>query len=815
PRMCCQQAFAETIDARLQQGDWTSTAFDDASWEPSVLIPPTEAPWKSLVERDIPFLTEEKFYPSAMLSLYRVRPPVFTAALDLRNQMVPESANHANPIEFCGYLATKLVIKESGCVTVGFPNGTRTDSFFVNGVNQVHWEGEQPERYYRLHLEAGEHLLLLDVTSWDHGGSFHMAADSDIPFTFLSPLAGVNTVPFVTIGPFDHTELFDHQENRVLRRDHPVYLALKNIRSTEELLQIEPWIRPIDQKLYTEDDVFGSNVWRPLVERRAVPLSLQNAILPTPEPAVLPLFEHGDCELVIDLGKERSGFLGFEIDAPEGTIVDAYGVEYIHEQYIQHTYGLDNTFRYLCKAGRQRYVSPVRRGLRYLILTVRANKTPVKLYEVFMNQSTYPAAEVGRFACSDPLLNEVWEISRHTTRLCMEDTFVDCPTYEQVFWVGDSRNEALINYYVFGATDIVKRCLSLVPKSADMTPLYVDQVPSAWSSVIPNWTFFWITACGEYVAHTGDTHFAKEIWPAVRYTLTHYLKHLDDSMLLNIKGWNLLDWAPIDQPNDGIVTHQNLFMAKALRSAISLAETAGAAAEGVDTNFANIADQMVDAINEHLWSEERNAYLDCIHTDGTASEIFSMQTQVVAYLCEAVNGVRKSTIEGYLCSPPPEFVQIGSPFMSFFYYEALEKANKYALMLEDIRKNYGLMVKYDATTCWEAYPNFTENRANPKQLTRSHCHAWSAAPGYFLGSSILGIKRLDTGWNSVVIAPQPCDLAWANGIVPLPQGGHIAVSWSLQNKFMTLRVDSPEDVNIHIQWPEGIEGRVEQLTYIR
>jgi hypothetical protein len=45
----------------------------------------------------------------------------------------------------------------------------------------------------------------------------------------------------------------------------------------------------------------------------------------------------------------------------------------------------------------------------------------------------------------------------------MEDTFVDCPAYEQVFWVGDSRNEALVNYYVFGALDIVKRCLRLVP----------------------------------------------------------------------------------------------------------------------------------------------------------------------------------------------------------------------------------------------------------------------------------------------------------------------------------------------------------------
>src|SRR5690606_23712911 len=150
---------------------------------------------------------------------------------------------------------------------------------------------------------------------------------------------------------------------------------------------------------------------------------------------------------------------------PSGTIIDVYGVEYMHEDYIQHTYGLDNTFRYICRSGRQRYLSPVRRGLRYIILTVRNNQEPVKLYEVYFNQSNYPVTNAGSFRSSDALLNDIWEISRHTTRVCMEDTFVDCPAYEQVFWVGDSRNEALVHYYLFGDPDIVKRCLRLVPSS--------------------------------------------------------------------------------------------------------------------------------------------------------------------------------------------------------------------------------------------------------------------------------------------------------------------------------------------------------------
>lgn len=813
PRMACQQGFGEVIDARELAEDWTLPAFDDGGWARAQSIGPAgTAPWTSLVPRDIPFLTEEKLYPASIQSLSRVKAPKYAAALDLRNQMVPESVNHANPVSYCGYVATILTLDTSGVVTLGFPTGVRGSGVWVDGVLQTEWTGVQPERYYSLNLAAGEHLVLVDITSSDHGGSSHFAIDSEAAFSLRSP-AGDNGVPLATIGTFDQSEYIDHRPGRRMQTDHPDYKALPEAAPDAAALEaFASWIKPFDPLLYTEEDVFGANVWRTLAERRAVPRSVLNAILPVPEPGLLPVFEDGDCELVIDLGVERSGFVGFELEAPAGTIIDAYGVEYMREGYTQHTYGLDNTFRYICREGRQSYLSPVRRGFRYLFLTVRGNSAPVKLHEIYIRQSTYPVADQGSFRCSDALLNETWEISRHTTRLCMEDTFVDCPSYEQVFWVGDSRNEALVNYYVFGATEIVERCLNLVPGSADETPLYLDQVPSAWSSVIPNWTFFWILACREYAAHTGNEAFAANIWPAVRHTLTHYLEHIDDSGLLNMAGWNLLDWAPIDQPNEGIVTHQNLFLVKALRDSRALAAAAGAVEEA--DAFAARAERLADAINAVLWDEEKRAYIDCIHADGRRSDIYSMQTQVVAYLCGVAQGEREAVIEGYLASPPPAFVQIGSPFMSFFYYEALEKAGRQTLMLDDIRRNYGQMLRYDATTCWEMYPNFAENRSNPDMLTRSHCHAWSAAPGYFLGSSILGVKRGADGWRSVEIAPQPCDLTWAEGVVPLPQGGHIAVSWEVRaDRSLKLRVEAPDDLQVNVTLPVGMTGDVTQVTY--
>ena len=116
-----------------------------------------------------------------------------------------------------------------------------------------------------------------------------------------------------------------------------------------------------------------------------------------------------------------------------------------------------------------------------------------------------------------------------------------------------------------------------------------------------------------------------------------------------------------------------------------------------------------------------------------------------------------------MLEPPADFVPIGSPFMSFFHYEALAKLGRVDAMLDDMRVNYGAMLAYGATTCWEMYPNYTVLRANPTFLTRSHCHAWSAGPLYFLSAHVLGVRPLAPGWTKVAVEPVPAGLTWANG----------------------------------------------------
>ena len=815
PRMACQQAFSERVDARLWDEEWLSVVYNDSTWENAEAIGEVGIkPWDQLVLRDIPPLTEEVIYPSKVESLHKVKPYAWSSVIDIRNQMVPGSEDHANPVKYCGYIGTMIRMIQKGRLVLTFPNSMHVfGACSVDGViyKPEDFSGLWPQKEIALDLDLGDHLFLMDVSSMEHGRGFHIALDCDCDFEVISPMEGEKeTSPFFTIGPFDSFVCIDYEPDRDLIFDREAFTRILGIGVPSELALLGSHVRGVPLRLVSRDDVHALCTIPRESTALSVPAYMQHVVIANASFADIPIFEKRDTQFTIDFGKEVAGYISFDLEAEEGTIIDFYGFEFQHGGRIQHTIDLDNTLRYTCTKGRQYYTSPVYRGFRYLAVIVRGSKHNIRVHHVKVIQSTYPVAEIGKFQCSNALLNEIWKISQYTTRLCMEDTFVDCPAYEQTYWVGDSRNEALISYYTFGAYDLVKRCLRLVPGSVFKTPLYYNQVPSGWSSVIPNWTFFWVIACYEYYYQTEDLNFIQQIWPTIRQTLDSYLDHINTQGLLYIRGWNLLDWAPIDQPNDGVVTHQNLFLVKALLAAAELAEVADNAS--IADFYRVKAQDIKETINLYLWSEEKNAYVDCIHVNGKTSETFSMQTQLVAYLCSVAEGERASCIERYLCDYPEGFVKIGSPFMSFFYYEALINAGRFEEMMDDMIRSFGSMIHYGATTCWETYPGTNVDSMEVLFPTRSHCHAWSAAPAYFLGAYVLGVRGTSPGWKNILVSPHTCGLSWAKGSVPLAGGGKMEVDWRVvesETRFMHVKVKAPDNVELTVQLPEGYTGKIE------
>ena len=71
--------------------------------------------------------------------------------------------------------------------------------------------------------------------------------------------------------------------------------------------------------------------------------------------------------------------------------------------------------------------------------------------------------------------------------------------------------------------------------------------------------------------------------------------------------WNLFDWAGMDTPAKGIVTHINCQAVHGLRQAAQLAESLKR--WDLARRWTKVADEIAAAVNKHLWSPRRNAYL--------------------------------------------------------------------------------------------------------------------------------------------------------------------------------------------------------------
>lgn len=803
PRITCQQPWAEFYDALREHqafgGDWTRAEVRDDQWESAAVVGPAGCdPWTSLTPREIPFLTEEPLYPVNVLQADITRRPPTVWGFELRRNLLP-GIEDANPHRLVGFVATVLETDEETEVTLysANPGNNAPGHLRVNGREAEHSRGTglpfDGGSTYRFTLQPGQNLLVWDVTGNYHSWSCAWVVNSSRPIDKHLELAdGQN---WITFGPFESNTDAD-------------FKAVQEARNWADLQAVVGHMKPL-----TKAD---TQPFQPFLETAHA--SCQNSLPTRPFAALASAGEditaitpspEGDVRIMLDFGKITVGFWEMDIvDAPAGVEIDVAAFESIQDGHWDLTWGLVNAVRYRTRKGSQKYHSVLRRGGRYMLLTLhfpQGETAPVRIRSIRTLQNTYPCVERGAFQSSDYLLNRVWEIGQYTTRLCSEDTYVDCPTYEQTFWVGDSRNEGAVNHYAFGEYDLSRRCLLLAAESMERSPIVESQVPSAWEDILPTWSLLWALACEEYWQITGDRDFLEEIYPWIVKQNQHCLDCINDQGLLVLPGWNLLDWAPLETPGESPNTHIQGWFAMVLERTARMARALGKDNEAEEALATR--QNILDAANRLMWNEERQAYVDSISREGVHGKVISQQTNTIALLSGIATGERAEIIRPLIVEAPEGVVPVGSPFFMFFTFEALAAIGEFETILDITRRKWGFMLDKGATTCWEVFPGFEGNG----RYTRSHCHAWSAAPTYFQSRYQLGVAPLEPGFAKVEIAPVPAGLTWAAGRVPTPHGV-VEVAWEQDGGIFRISAVLPPQVEGIIRVPLDL-SRPEKLHF--
>lgn len=794
PKVSIQMEPLEVYDARLE---------DDLAFAPAeVLCAADDGPWRDLHPRDVALLTRT---PVALRSFLKANLLERPAGL---HYCLP-AARLAHP----GLIEANRSVSMPGAVAAVLELAAPAELQIGGDGMAVYIDGELCDGGCR--LAAGRHLALAavrDVLGHNKEKSFTIGGDIE-HLRLLNPLNPAEANPWCWIPLSEYAYADDDLRWDWFGPRPERAPLLETYRRHVQALGAATRHRAGLLALVGEravclpaGELFVTDPHRDFLARKV--LAGAESLVDNPgglmydngEMTVVHPSPGGDVELVYDLGEQDVGYYDFELMAEAGVVVDLFEVEYIaRDGTVQHTWGNRNGLRYITRAGRNVFTSAKRRAGRYLFLTLRNQHAPVRFRKLQLIESTYPVNAVGEFRCSDARLERIWEISQRTLKLCMEDTFTDCPLYEQTLWVGDARNEALYAYPLYGAADIARRCIRLAAQSLERYPLVGAQVPSSWDCLLPAWSFLWVISLWDYTFFTGDQDFLREIWPAAVRNLENAEHMLDARGLFSGPYWNMFDWSGIDDRHETVL-HNSMLLVGALEAARRCAGVLGDMQRA--SWLTSFRTRLCASLNR-LWDPRKRAYPDSVHAGGGVSKSVSQHTSFLALRYDVIGPENAPHALANMLHPPEGMVKVGSPFAMMYFYEALEKAGQYAPIVQSIYDCYLPMLADGATTVWEVFPASGDR---PEGFpTRSHTHAWSSAPLYFLSRVVLGIRQVETGGQAYEVSPYLGDLRWAAGGVATARGP-LRVEWRREGSRLLVTMLAPEGVRVKFVENESHAG---------
>jgi alpha-L-rhamnosidase len=443
---------------------------------------------------------------------------------------------------------------------------------------------------------------------------------------------------------------------------------------------------------------------------------------------------------------------------------------------------------FLPDGGAHRTFSPLWwRAYRYVQIDVHTAGDQLTLDSFSGYFTAYPFKPEAAFESDDASLQKIWDAGWRTARLCAHETYMDCPYYEQLQYVGDTRIQALISLYVAGDDRLVKNAIDLLGDSQTPEGLTQSRYPSALPQYIPPFSLYWIGMMHDLWWYRGDQEFLKPWLPNLREALAWYQSHLTSSGLLDrLPWWPFVDWA--DEFHDGIPPQEtsgqsaalSLQFAMALRQAADL-ETAYGEADRAQADRELAAKIARDAY-EKCWDPARG-----LLADTPAKQHFSQQGNILGVLADAIplasqRPVIERVLSGRTLTP-------ASYYFRFYLARAMNKTGLADRYIPELAPWRGMLD--------EGLTTFAETPGE----TRSDCHAWSAHPDFDLLATVAGIESAAPGFSKVIITPHLGDLHHLTAAVPHPRG-LIKVAYERHGDQWTADVSLPPGLSGWFVWKE-------------
>jgi hypothetical protein len=368
----------------------------------------------------------------------------------------------------------------------------------------------------------------------------------------------------------------------------------------------------------------------------------------------------------------------------------------------------------------------------------------------------YPFKQTAVFKTDNTEIKQIIDIGWRTARLNAWETYMDCPYYEQLQYIGDTRIQAMISYYNTDDDRLGRNALTQIDHSRIAEGITRSCYPTKGTQIISPFSLWYIGMLHDYWMYRNDSDFVKDKLMGARGILDFFSKYQQaDGSLKGTPYWTFVDWAGNMwgriEGTDGSAAIYDLQLLLAYQWARDMEQAMGL--KDLAAIYDQKAQQLKATIQRKYWDPARKLYADT--NDKNA---FSQHVNALAILAGIVSSQDLPAVASGLLND--KSLNQCTIYFKYYLHQALTKAGRgddYMNWLGIWRENIAL-----GLTTW------AEDSSLP--TVRSECHAWGASPNIEFFRTVLGVDSDAPGFARVKIEPHLGTLTNVAGEVPHPNG---------------------------------------------
>lgn len=431
------------------------------------------------------------------------------------------------------------------------------------------------------------------------------------------------------------------------------------------------------------------------------------------------------------------------------------------------------------------------RSFRFVEIIATGGSNGGQVGAVEFEGTGYPLTDRSKFSVPGelgPVIDQFVDVSWRTLKCCTWETYMDCPFYEQMQYVGDTRLQCLITYVTTGDAALPAQALRAFDRSRMHEGLTQSRAPSTGMQLIPTFSLIYIAMIEDYLDWMGDDDLVDELRPGIPGIIQWFYGFYDQrsGLVETPPYWPFIDWVRtwrVGIPPGGsaykggpeVNASINLTLLLGLKAAARVMERNAA---GGGKGYAKLADELTRAIRKAFWHAGTGLISE---TPVAGKPQFSQHAQALGVLTgvlkpdEGRRALAWAMDPAHLApiaaadepakSPKPEHRLFPASFYFRYYLaEALVKCG----MGDEV---WSLLAPFR-----EALARGSSTWPEAFEPCRSECHAWSSWPLYFFHRHVLGVQPDGRGAGGVKVAPSRCaPLLKASGVT-MTAAGPVATS---------------------------------------